>query len=135
MKQLDRNQEREAIALIEEIPWADMDLHIRSVERALERAVEATAAEFPLWEAAGEQRFVDEFSVSEEDLTQMSTEWRLAYIARPRFRSPRSTPIHSDRAHYRPLTRTRRRRASTSSPYPVPTKHDPVGPYRKEMNR
>ncbi len=82
MKQLDRNQERDAIALIEAIPWGDMDLHIRSVERALERAVAATAEEFPLWEAEGEERFIDEFSVAEEDIAAMSAEWRLAYVGR-----------------------------------------------------
>jgi hypothetical protein len=80
--QLSERQEREAIAAIESCPWGDMEGHIRSVEKALERALEATAEEFPLWEEEGEERYVDEFSVSEEDIAGMSAEWRLAYIAR-----------------------------------------------------
>ena len=56
--------------------------HIRTMEEALDRALDATAEEFPLWEAEGEDRYVDEFSLSAEDLAEMSLEWRLAYVAR-----------------------------------------------------
>jgi hypothetical protein len=41
--QLDRSQRQEAIALIESIAWGDMDMNLRTIEEALERAVAATA--------------------------------------------------------------------------------------------
>jgi hypothetical protein len=81
-KQLSERQKREVIAVIESCTWGDMELHIRSVEAALERVLQATAEDFPLWEAEGEGRYADEFSISEEDIAGMSAEWRLAYIAR-----------------------------------------------------
>jgi hypothetical protein len=81
-RQLDRAQQREVLARIEEIPWGDMEGHIYAVEEALEKAVAATAPEFPLWEAEGEERYRDEFSVSEDEIAVMSDEWRLAYVSR-----------------------------------------------------
>ena len=80
--QLDRKQRREAVELLEGVTWGDMDLRIRSVEEALERALEATANEFPLWEQDGEDRYGDEFSVTPADLESMDPEWRLAYVGR-----------------------------------------------------
>jgi hypothetical protein len=35
------------LAILDDQPWGDMDMHIRSIEDALERALEATASEFP----------------------------------------------------------------------------------------
>jgi hypothetical protein len=80
--QLDRRQRQEALVLIEGIPWGDMDEAIRILEEVLDRVLDATAAEFPLWEAEGEDRYIDECSVSAEDVAEMSAEWRLAYIGR-----------------------------------------------------
>jgi hypothetical protein len=44
---MDRHQQLEALAILDDQPWGDMDMHIRSIEAALERALEATASEFP----------------------------------------------------------------------------------------
>lgn len=82
LRQLDPEQQRAAVALIDAIPWGDMEAHIYAVEEALEKAVAATAPEFPLWEAEGEERYRDEFSVREEEIAAMSNEWRLAYVSR-----------------------------------------------------
>jgi hypothetical protein len=58
-------------------------MHISAPSRRRSgRALDATAAEFPLWEAEGEERYVDEFGVSGEDVAEMTTEWRLAYVGR-----------------------------------------------------
>ena len=80
--QLDRRHRLEAIDLIDAVPWGDMDGHIRCMEAALARALAATAEEFPLWEAEGEDHYVDEFSLGGEDVAEMSLEWRLAYVGR-----------------------------------------------------
>jgi hypothetical protein len=80
--QLNPHQRQEALALIEQIPWGDMDGAIRTIEESLDRALAATAGEFPLWEAEGEERYVDEFTASGEDVDEMSLEWRLAYVGR-----------------------------------------------------
>ena len=79
---LDGTQRREAVELLEGVTWGDMDVHIRTLEGALERALEATASEFFMWEQDGEDRYGDEFSVTPADLEAMSPEWRLAYVGR-----------------------------------------------------
>jgi hypothetical protein len=80
--QFDPTQRREAVELLEDVTWGDMDLHIRSLEGALERALEATAREFFIWEQDGEDRYGDEFSVTPADLEAMTPEWRLAHAGR-----------------------------------------------------
>jgi hypothetical protein len=59
-----------------------MDEAIRDVEETLDRALAATAGKFSLWEAEGEDRYADEFSLTGEDVAEMSLEWRLAYVGR-----------------------------------------------------
>jgi hypothetical protein len=63
-------QRQEALALIEQIPWGDMDEAIRDVEETLDRALAATAGKFSLWEAEGEDRYADEFSLTGEDVAE-----------------------------------------------------------------
>jgi hypothetical protein len=79
---MDRHQQLEALAILDDQPWGDMDTDIRSIEAALERALQATASEFPLWEDQGEDRYADEFSVTPEEIETMSPEWKLAYVGR-----------------------------------------------------
>ena len=80
---LSPDQRRELIALVEAIPWGDMDAHIRTVEDALVRAVEATSEDFRLWqEQADDGGLHDEFALEPEDVDALTPEWRLAYVAR-----------------------------------------------------
>ncbi len=80
---LSPDQRRELVALVETIPWGDMDAHIRTVEDALVRAVEATSEDFRLWqEQADDCGLHDEFALEPEDVDALTPEWRLAYVAR-----------------------------------------------------
>ncbi len=68
---------------MESISWGDMDAHIRTVEDALVRAVEATSEDFRLWqEQADDCGMHDEFALEPEDVDALTPEWRLAYVAR-----------------------------------------------------
>ena len=81
--QFSPEQRRRIVALVEAVPWGDMDPNIRDLEEALERALDATAPDFPLWEEHAEEcGYIDEFSVTPEQLREMSPEWRFAYVAR-----------------------------------------------------
>jgi len=81
--QFDPEQRRRAIELIESMAWGDMDLHIRSMEEALQLALEATVDGFQRWERDGEEHFgADEFQLSPQQIEDLDDEWRLAYVAR-----------------------------------------------------
>jgi hypothetical protein len=81
--ELTAEQRRQAIALIEELPWGDVEAQIRDLEEALWRALEATCGDLLRWEARAEELgFQDEFSLSLEDVAALTPEWRLAYVAR-----------------------------------------------------
>jgi hypothetical protein len=72
------------LQLAQSMSWGDVDSGLVDMELALKRALDATAVDLVLWErdCAGENTYGDEFSVTEEDLEEMSPEWKLAYIAR-----------------------------------------------------
>ena len=81
--QFSPEQRRRIVALVEAVPWGDMDADIRDLEETLERALDATAPDFPLWEEHAQGcGYIDEFSVTPERLREMSPEWRFAYVAR-----------------------------------------------------
>jgi hypothetical protein len=80
--QLTAEQRARALALIESLPWGDIDGHLVAMEEALRVAMDATAVDFELWEREGELRFVDEFSVTPDELEEMTDEWKLALVAR-----------------------------------------------------
>jgi len=69
IERLSPEQRREAIELVEGIAWGDMDIHIRTVEDAIARALEATSEAFRLWEEnADDCGLHDEFSLAPEDV-------------------------------------------------------------------
>jgi hypothetical protein len=80
--QLTAEQRARALALIDSLPWGDIEGDLGVWEQALRLAMDATTVEFGLWEREGEDRFGDEFSVTDEQLEEMSDEWRLALVAR-----------------------------------------------------
>lgn len=82
--QLDHQAGVEALRLVENISWGDAHENLNLIDGSLLRAMEATRADFLLWEedSAGELRFGDEFSVSESQVNELSPQWRLAYVAR-----------------------------------------------------
>jgi hypothetical protein len=82
MTQFNEKQQVQALALIENITWGDMEGTIPSLEEALRFALEATQDWFALWEEQGEDRFGDEFSLVPEQVTELSDQWRQAYVAR-----------------------------------------------------
>jgi hypothetical protein len=74
--------EQQAIDLLEDLPWGDVEQEIYGLEVALSLALEATGAAIQLWEEEGEQRFGDEFALSADEVASLDEDWRLAYIAR-----------------------------------------------------
>lgn len=82
MDECSREKKTQAFALIESIPWGDLELGIQGFEQALQLALEATTGCFLLWEAEGEERYDDEFSLAPEQVAELDDEWRLAYVAR-----------------------------------------------------
>jgi hypothetical protein len=80
--QFGASQRSDAMELIESLAWGDMEDAISGLEVALALALEATGDAIRLWEAEGEERFGDEFTLSAEQVADLGDEWRLAYIAR-----------------------------------------------------
>src|SRR5436853_575689 len=71
--------QRAVLDLVKGLPWADVDGAICDMESALRLALEA----FVTWEEAAEnQGFEDEFSLTPSQVRDLSPEWRLAYVAR-----------------------------------------------------
>src|SRR5690242_6712559 len=56
MRQFNDRQLEQAAALIDRLPWGDVDISIRTMEDSLRRAMEATRADFLLWEETLEPR-------------------------------------------------------------------------------
>jgi hypothetical protein len=79
--QLSREQQDEALELIESLAWGDLDHSIRDQELALRLALEATRDSFDDWLIAGGDS-VDEFSIPTRVLNTLSHRERLAYVAR-----------------------------------------------------
>lgn len=81
--QFDETQREQALALLEELPWGDLEQELYGLEVALALALEATGDAIQQWEdEEGEERFGDEFSLSAERVDSLDDDWRLAYIAR-----------------------------------------------------
>ena len=80
--QFDEPKRAQAIALLEDLPWGDVEQEIYCLEVTLALALEATGAAIELWEQEGFHRFRDEFALSAEEVASLDDEWRLAYIAR-----------------------------------------------------
>ena len=65
------------------LPWKDVEGAIRDIELNLRLLLAATREPFRMWEAEADGRgFPDEFSLAEDDVRDLSDEWRLAYVAR-----------------------------------------------------
>lgn len=84
LDQFSEAERQQAIELIERIPWGDADAQLNSFEASFRRAFEATAHALRLWEdsVSGYPGFSDEFELSPKDVSELSDEWRLAYVAR-----------------------------------------------------
>jgi hypothetical protein len=84
--QFDSGQRERAIALLEDVPWGDLDRSIRDMEQALRLALEATTGEFQRWEEdvgpALEAEGYDEFSVPAAMVNELTSEEKLIYVAR-----------------------------------------------------
>ena len=80
--QFGESQRAHALALLEDLPWGDLEQAIYGLEVALALALEAVGDAIDLWEDEGEDRFGDEFSLSAEQVDSLDDEWRLAYVAR-----------------------------------------------------
>jgi hypothetical protein len=70
------------VELVEKVPWADVEGAVSTLDEALRLARDATREPLAVWQAAGEQRFGDEFSVAPSQFHNLSDAWRLAYVAR-----------------------------------------------------
>ena len=87
---LDPEQRSRVIEVLEGLPWDDVHGTLEAVDKALRMALEATVADFLLWEMAeeeqegsAEERFGHEFHLlSLEAVSGLSDEWRLAWLAR-----------------------------------------------------
>jgi hypothetical protein len=87
MPQFDDNQSASALALIEALPWGDVDGALRLMEEALRLAMEATRAEFRHWEdelgpSLDAEHGWDEFSLPARHVDRMDPNAKLAYLAR-----------------------------------------------------
>lgn len=82
--QFDDIQRAQAIALLEELPWGDLEQELYGLEAALALALEAVGHAIELWERddEGEERFGDEFALSAEQAASLDDDWRLAYVSR-----------------------------------------------------
>jgi hypothetical protein len=71
------------IEAVEAAPWGDIAASSETVDHGLRRALDATALDFQRWEQEGIVRGErDEFSLERAEVEAMSTEQRLAYVAR-----------------------------------------------------
>jgi hypothetical protein len=76
-------QQERALRFLDDLPWDDVDGYIRAFEDALRVALEATREDFLRWEQhADEAGYSDEFSLTQEQVDELSDEWRLAWVAR-----------------------------------------------------
>ena len=80
--QFDESQRAQVVALLEDLPWGDVEQAIYGLEVALGLALEAVGNAIDLWEDKGEERFEDEFALSAKQVASLDDNWQLAYIAR-----------------------------------------------------
>jgi hypothetical protein len=77
------SQQEAALDLIDGMTWGDLGPAIHDVELCLQRALKATTRDLRNWEYGDfEQRFGDEFSLSDAQVVELSDEERFAYVAR-----------------------------------------------------
>jgi hypothetical protein len=80
------SQQEAALNLIESMPWGDTGPAIADLESTLKRALEATDGDFARWEndlgPRFEQAGFDEFTLPPGLIEDMTTDQRLAYVAR-----------------------------------------------------
>lgn len=86
MPQFNAHQQAQALDLLEQLPWGDMDYAICDLEICLGRALEATREDFLRWEndlgPAFEEAGYDEFTLPRTLIDDMPIEEKLAYVAR-----------------------------------------------------
>lgn len=76
-------QREQVLALVDSVPWGDIDGGIRTVEEGLRLAMEATAGDYLRWEnEAFELTFGDEFSLPPAAVRNLNPADRLAYVGR-----------------------------------------------------
>jgi hypothetical protein len=81
--QFNPSQQEAALDLIDGMTWGNLGPAIHDVELCLRRALKATTRDLRNWENGDfEQRFGDEFSVSDAQVAELSDEERFAYVAR-----------------------------------------------------
>jgi hypothetical protein len=84
--QFNSDQQQRALALLESLPWGDIDNALRGMEEALRRAMEATRQEFQEWEQEFGPRVeevgFDEFTLPAEEIEALPCGVKLAYVAR-----------------------------------------------------
>ena len=80
---LTAEQQTRMIGLVVDLPWGDVEGAICGLEEALRLTLEATAEAFSSWDdVATDIGVADEFSLSHEQVQDLSPEERLAYVAR-----------------------------------------------------
>jgi hypothetical protein len=80
---MNAEQQGRVLDLVKELPWADVDNAICGLEETLQLALEATDYAFPHWKTVANDIGVeDEFSLTLDQVQDLSPEERLAYLAR-----------------------------------------------------
>ncbi|UJA21494.1 hypothetical protein HJD18_15580 [Thermoleophilia bacterium SCSIO 60948] len=76
-------QQRQALELLQEQAWTEVDGDLRVVETALRRALDATTHDLDRWEKSEVlPGWKDEFSLSPEEVARLDPYRRLEYVAR-----------------------------------------------------
>jgi hypothetical protein len=81
LRQFSPSQQEKALDLIDSLTWGDLRPAIGDIDECLRRALKATES-VAFWEDGFEQRFGDEFSLSDAQVEGLSDEDRRAYVAR-----------------------------------------------------
>lgn len=76
----DRNTQ--VLDLLHKVAWGDICFAIEGMEDALQLALSATHPWLALWERESERLYIDEFSLTPDEVNALSDRWRLAYVAR-----------------------------------------------------
>jgi hypothetical protein len=80
---MNNEQQARVAEFISQLPWGDFDGAICDVQLSLRLLLEATREALLMWEAEAEERgYEDEFSLTTDDVRNLTDEWRLAYVGR-----------------------------------------------------
>lgn len=81
---LDDIAKEELIAVLQDLPWGDVQGQLSVLDHALRLGLQATGQDFLLWESKAQEELGvdDEFSLKPDDIQMLSEEWILAYVAR-----------------------------------------------------